>query len=90
MSVHMTPSTQKVSHATEKVPDLPGRFIVFAPQVGRGTYSPPTCSAHANGGAARVKSAFSRFSLAARHRFFGQAPKKWGRKAGQGNDHLPT
>ena len=31
-----------------------------------------------------------RFSLAARHRFFGQAPKKWGRKARQGNDHLPT
>ena len=31
-----------------------------------------------------------RFSLAARHRFFGQAPKKWGRKAGQGNENLPT
>ena len=31
-----------------------------------------------------------RFSLAARHRFFGQAPKKWGRKAGQAIDHLPT
>ena len=44
-------------------------------------------SAHANGGAARVK---KRFSLAARHRFFGQAPKKWGRKAGQGNENLPT
>ena len=44
-------------------------------------------SAHANGGAAGVK---KRFSLAARHRFFGQAPKKWGRKAGQGNDYLPT
>ena len=44
-------------------------------------------SAHANGGAAGVK---KRFSLAARHRFFGQAPKKWGRIAGQGNDHLPT
>ena len=44
-------------------------------------------SAHANGGAAGVK---KRFSLAARHRFFGQAPKKWGRIAGQANDHLPT
>ena len=31
-----------------------------------------------------------RFSLAARHRFFGQAPKKWGRMAGQGNDPHPT
>ena len=31
-----------------------------------------------------------RFSLAARHRFFGQAPKKWGRIAGQANDNLPT
>ena len=31
-----------------------------------------------------------RFSLAARHRFFGQAPKKWGRKAGQANENLPT
>ena len=30
-----------------------------------------------------------RFSLAARHRFFGQAPKKWGRIAGQANDYLP-
>ena len=44
-------------------------------------------SAHADGGAAEVK---KRFSLAARHRFFGQAPKKWGRKAGQANDPLPT
>ncbi len=44
-------------------------------------------SAHANGGAAEVK---RRFSLAARHRFFGQAPKKWGRMAGQGNENLPT
>ena len=44
-------------------------------------------SAHANGGAAGVK---KRFSLAARHRFFGQAPKKWGRMAAGGNDHLPT
>ena len=44
-------------------------------------------SAHANGGAAKVK---KRFSLAARHRFFGQAPKKWGRMAGQGNDHHPA
>ncbi len=44
-------------------------------------------SAHADGGAAGVK---KRFSLAARHRFFGQAPKKWGRKAGQANDNLPT
>ena len=44
-------------------------------------------SAHADGGAAKVK---KRFSLAARHRFFGQAPKKWGRKAGQANDPLPT
>ena len=44
-------------------------------------------SAHANGGAARVK---KRFSLAARHRFFGQAPKKWGRMAGQANENLPT
>ena len=44
-------------------------------------------SAHANGGAAGVK---KRFSLAARHRFFGQAPKKWGRMAGQANDHHPT
>ena len=57
------------------------------PQVGRGTYSPQSSSAHANGGAAKVK---RRFSLAARHRFFGQAPKKWGRKAGQANDPLPT
>ena len=30
-----------------------------------------------------------RFSLAARHRFFGQAPKKWGRKAGKAIDHRP-
>ena len=43
-------------------------------------------SAHANGGATRVK---KRFSLAARQRFFGQAPKKWGRKAAGGNDHRP-
>ena len=43
-------------------------------------------SAHANGGATGVK---KRLSLAARHRFFGQAPKKWGRKAGQGKDHRP-
>ena len=56
------------------------------PQVGRGTYRLPTGSAHADGGAAKVK---RRFSLAARHRFFGQAPKKWGRKAGQANDPLP-
>ena len=56
-------------------------------KVGRGTYRLPTCSAHANGGATKVK---KRFSLAARHRFFGQAPKKWGRIAGQANDHLPT
>ena len=28
-----------------------------SPKVGRGTYSPPTCSAHANGGAAEVKKA---------------------------------
>ena len=34
--------------------------------------------------------ASKRFSLAARHRFFGQAPKKWGRMAGQANDHHPT
>ena len=44
-------------------------------------------SAHANGGATGVK---KRFSLAARHRFFGQAQKKWGRMAGQANDPLPT
>ena len=56
------------------------------PQVGRGTSRPPTGSAHANGGATGAK---KRFSLAARHRFFGQAPKKWGRKAGQGNDNRP-
>ena len=31
-----------------------------------------------------------RFSLAARPRFFGQAPKKWGRIAGQGHDSHPT
>ena len=57
------------------------------PQFGRGTYSLPTGSAHANGGAAGVK---KRFSLAARHRFFGQAPKKWGRKAAGGSDHRPA
>ena len=57
------------------------------PKVGRETSRPPTGSAHANGGAAEVK---KRFSLAARHRFFGQAPKKWGRIAGQANDNLPT
>ena len=34
--------------------------------------------------------ASKRFSLAARHRFFGQAPKKWGRIARQANDNLPT
>ena len=56
-------------------------------KVGRGTYRLPTGSAHANGGAASVK---KRFSLAARHRFFGQAPKKWGRIAGQANDSHPT
>ena len=43
-------------------------------------------SAHADGGATGVK---KRFSLAARHRFFGQAPKKWGRMAGQANARLP-
>ncbi len=57
------------------------------PKVGRGTYRLPTGSAHANGGAAWVK---KRFSLAARHRFFGQAPKKWGRTAAGGNENLPT
>ena len=57
------------------------------PQVGRGTYRLPTGSAHADGGAAKVK---KRFSLAARHRFFGQAPKKWGRKAAGATIHLPT
>ena len=57
------------------------------PQVGRGTSRLPTCSAHADGGATRVK---KRFSLAARHRFFGQAPKKWGRMAGQAIDYHPT
>ena len=57
------------------------------PKVGRGTSRLPTGSAHATGGAARVK---KRLSLAARHRFFGQAPKKWGRIAGQAIDHLPT
>ena len=56
-------------------------------KVGRETSRLPTCSAHANGGATEVK---KRLSLAARHRFFGQAPKKWGRIAGQANDHLPT
>ena len=44
-------------------------------------------SAHADGGAAGVK---KRFSLAARHRFFGQAPKKWGRIAAGATIHLPT
>ena len=34
--------------------------------------------------------ASKRFSLTARHRFFGQAPKKWGRKAGKANDPHPT
>ena len=57
------------------------------PKVGRETSRLPTCSAHANGGAAGVK---KRLSLAARHRFFGQAPKKWGRIAGQAIDHHPT
>ncbi len=56
------------------------------PQVGRGTSRLPTGSAHADGGATRVK---KRFSLAARHRFFGQAPKKRCRMAGQGNENLP-
>ena len=65
----------------------PQRPVPPPPQVGRGTYSLPTGSAHANGGAAEVK---KRFSLAARHRFFGQAPKKWGRKAGQAINHRPT
>ena len=57
------------------------------PQVGRGTFPLQSSSAHANGGATRVK---KRFSLAARHRFFGQAPKKWDRMAGQSNDHRPA
>ena len=56
-------------------------------KVGRGTPRPQSSSAHADGGAAKVK---KRFSLAARHRFFGQAPKKWGRMAAGANDHLPT
>ena len=56
-------------------------------KVGRGTSRLPTGSAHANGGASSVK---RRFSLAARHRFFGQAPKKWGRKAGQAIDPHPA
>ena len=43
-------------------------------------------SAHTDGGAAGVK---RRLSLAARHRLFGQAPKKWGRIAGQANENLP-
>ena len=65
----------------------PQRPVPPPPQVGRGTSRLPTCSAHANGGAAEVK---KRFSLAARHRFFGQAPKKWGRIAGQAINHRPT
>ena len=64
-----------------------GAHVPAPPQVGRETSRLPTGSAHANGGAAGVK---KRLSLAARHRFFGQAPKKWGRTAGQAIDHLPT
>ena len=64
-----------------------GAHVPAPPQVGRETSRLPTGSAHANGGAAGVK---KRLSLAARHRFFGQAPKKWGRKAVGANDNLPT
>ena len=84
-----SPTNTKPQHPSRlRQADLSARSTHQAPpQVGRGTSSPPTGSAHANGGAAGVK---KRFSLAARHRFFGQAPKKWGRKAGQGKDHLPA
>ncbi len=69
--------------------DLSARSTHQAPPPSRAKMSKDNrgSSAHANGGAAGVK---KRFSLAARHRFFGQAPKKWGRTAGQGNDNLPT
>ena len=33
---------------------------------------------------------FKALFFGARHRFFGQAPKKWGRIAAQANDNLPT
>ena len=56
-------------------------------KVGRETSRPPTCSAHANGGAAKVKKALF---------FGGSTPfllarqKKWGRKAGQALAPRPT
>ena len=56
------------------------------PKSGEERHAHQGSSVHADGGAAGVK---KRFSLAARHRFFGQAPKKWGRMAGQGNENLP-
>ena len=75
-------------HSRLRQADLSARSTHQAPpQVGRGTFPLQSSSAHANGGATRVK---KRFSLAARHRFFGQAPKKWGRIAGQANDPPPN
>ena len=84
-----SPTDSKPQHHSRlRQADLSARSTHQAPpQVGRGTFPLQSSSAHANGGATRVK---KRFSLAARHRFFGQAPKKWGRKAGQGKDHLPA
>ena len=84
-----SPTNSKPQHPSRlRQADLSAQSTPQAPpQVGRRTYSPQSSSAHANGGAAGVK---RRFSLAARHRFFGQAPKKWGRIAGQAIDHLPA
>ena len=82
------PNSKPQHHHRLRQADLSAQSTTSPPaKVGRETSRLPTCSAHADGGAAEVK---KRFSLAARHRFFGQAPKKWGRKAGQANDHLPT
>ena len=84
-----SPTDSKPQHHRRlRQADLSARSTPQAPpQVGQGTSRLPTCSAHANGGAAGVK---KRLSLAARHRFFGQAPKKWGRIAGQAIDYRPT
>ena len=69
-----SPTNSKPQHPSRlRQADLSAQSTPQAPpQVGRGTYSPQSSSAHANGGATGVK---RRFSLAARHRFFGQAPK---------------
>ncbi len=84
-----SPTNSKPQHHSRlRQADLSARSTHQAPAQSRAKMSNDNrgSSAHANGGASGVK---RRFSLAARHRFFGQAPKKWGRIAGRGSDYLP-